>query len=194
MQQPRAHACASANGARVESGVTVSSSGARDIAPICRDLRILLDDLGLTPPITPQRLADRWGDRNMRPVEMVGRALPPSAASGIVIEYEHKDLIVYQSATSEVHQNHIAFHELAHLIWKHSTGSETPLCGTLLGPEALIGGRSLYDAQHEWEAESAATILSSWADASLVGPSNVGGYRMASAKLGSALGLCDPWQ
>lgn len=154
----------------------------RDEAALRRRLRTLLDDLGLEPPLTTDRLCDRLADRRGRPIELVAWALPPEAVSGFLLVYEHKDVIVHQSRTSGLHQRHIVFHEVAHLVLDHAGCGQTPVPADDSPPGA--GPATLYDDLEEWEAETAATILSSWSDAA---PGS-------SSRLGTALGMPAPWR
>lgn len=169
------------------------SDAVREATTLPRNLRKLLDGLGLATPLTPKELCAGLRAQSGRPIELVGRQLPPNTASGFLIVYEHKDLVVYQSETSELHQNHIAFHELAHLVLGHATGN-APVCGALLQAEASAEPGSLYDEQDEWEAETAATILSSWTDTELAGLTTANQGQAASTRLSAALGLPRPWR
>lgn len=154
----------------------------RDEPGLRRRLGALLDDLGLEPPLTPERLCARLADRRGRPIDIVAWSLPPEAVSGFLLVYEHKDLIVHQSRTSGLHQRHIVFHEVAHLVLDHAGCGQAPVPPGDSPPDA--GPATLYDDIEEWEAETAATILSSWGDAAPA----------PSSRLGAALGMSVPWR
>ncbi len=156
--------------------------GRRDEAGLRRRLAALLGDLGLEPPLTPERFCGRLADHRGRPIELVAWALPPEAVSGFLLVYEHKDVIVHQSRTSGLHQRHIVFHEVAHLVLDHAGCGRAPVPPGD-GPPAA-GPATLYDDIEEWEAETAATILSSWSDAAPGPPS----------RLGAALGMSVRWR
>lgn len=171
----------------------------RDEAALRRRLRTMLDDLEIVPPLTPALLCERLARRRERPIELVEWALPPETVSGFLIVYEHKDVIVHQSRTSALHRQHIVFHEVAHLVLEHAgrCGDGPPVPPEDRSPGD--GPATLYDEIEEWEAETAATILSSWTDAALIGlapppPDAAGPEAGASSRLGAALGLPSPWR
>ena len=151
-------------------------------AGLRRRLGALLEELRLDPPLTPERLCARLSGRRGRPIELVAWALPPETVSGFLLVYEHKDVIVHQSRTSALHQRHIVFHEVAHLVLDHEGCGQAPVPPEDRPPGA--GPATLYDDLEEWEAETAATILSSWGEAA----------PEPSSRLGAALGMPGPWR
>ena len=151
---------------RLSTTGRVGVSGPWSASTIQTYLRHVLDGLALTPPIDPDELCARIGDRRGRRIELVARALPPDTTSGLLISYKTKELIVYQADTTPAHQRHIVFHEILHLLRGHlDDDRESAICGALLGTSNGESEDSLYGDRQEWEAETGATILSGWSSA-----------------------------
>ena len=132
----------------------------RELRDVCRRL---LRELEVPAPVDPTTLCARLGQARGRGIELVGRALPPGAAWGVLVIYPHKDQILYQTETTVPHQHHIIFHELIYLLRGHLTtqgASPTTVCGALQSAGNGVRGTSLYARWQEWEAETGATILS----------------------------------
>lgn len=155
----------------------------------------LIADLALRPPLTPDLLCQRLAASRGRAIELVARAIPAGAASGVLVVLPDKDLIIYQAETTPFHQAHIVFHEAVHLVRGHLTGEAPSMCGALIpdGDAAAAGGRHpLYDAWQEWEAETGATILSGWTERA-VDPGSAATPDEATRRLESALGGTWQW-
>ncbi len=83
---------------------------------------------------------------------------------GLWIATEDQDRIWYEANTSPLHQQHIVFHELSHLLCGHSPGiAPEHLQESFpdLSPAMLqrVLGRSTYDQADEQEAEMLATVI-----------------------------------
>ncbi|MEU8887275.1 hypothetical protein [Streptomyces sp. NPDC048442] len=77
-------------------------------------------------------------------------------------------MIVYQSETTKLHQDHIILHEVGHILADHPGISPEKLQGAMAPdgrPEAVRSTqhREMYDTAQELEAEMVATIILEWA-------------------------------
>lgn len=99
--------------------------------------------------------------RMIRRLPMSGRGGP---ILGLWIATEDQDWICYEANTSLLHQQHIVFHELSHLLCGHSPGIAPEQDQDRfpdLSPEMLkrVLGRSTYDQVDEQEAEMLASLI-----------------------------------
>ena len=129
----------------------------------CRDR---LAELDLPRPFDAETLCARIADRRGRPITLLALALPPGAPRGLWISTEHRDFIVYERATSPLHQEHIILHELAHLLCGHTGGPElrdehARRLFPTLDPDLITRflGRSGYTSEEEQEAEILASMI-----------------------------------
>jgi len=97
-----------------------------------------------------------------RPINLLPMSFPDGALCGLWIASDAADYLVYEQATSAVHQEHIVLHELGHLLCDHDAGGsfEVELFHHL-DPEAVLGmmGRTNYSTVEEQEAELVASLL-----------------------------------
>jgi hypothetical protein len=87
---------------------------------------------------------------------------PDTALCGLWIATGAADYLVYEQATSLVHQEHIVLHELGHLLCDHNAaGNLEPELFRQLGPAAVRSalGRTNYSTLEEREAEFVASFL-----------------------------------
>ncbi|HEV2953904.1 MAG TPA: hypothetical protein VG015_07420 [Candidatus Dormibacteraeota bacterium] len=123
--------------------------------------------LPISDPLNIETFAASIAQRRGRPLEI----LPMEGVGGgtlgawIAIDNPPRDLIVYEAATSALHQEHIILHELCHLVCDHgprAVGSDVP---RLLFPDLqsdLVRGvlnRQAYSTVDELEAELLATLI-----------------------------------
>lgn len=142
-----------------------------------RQCRRLLQDLGIRPPLDVVELCDRVGRRRGRPIRLVPHPLPVPGPFGVWIASAAADYVLYQEATSKVHQNHIILHELGHILAGHRSDEpdDTMVAEVLqaslrrrfpdLKPDVVRRAlfRTCYDSEYEREAETVATIILEWA-------------------------------
>lgn len=86
--------------------------------------------------------------------------------NGLLISADAVDYILYERATSDLHQNHIILHEAAHLVWEHQPTQD---CGPVLASNLFqelpvefvqkVLGRAGYSSEHELEAEVFAMVV-----------------------------------
>jgi IrrE N-terminal-like domain len=129
----------------------------------CRDR---LAELDLPRPFDVKVLCERVGRRRDRSIVLLGMTLPADAPRGLWISTERKDYIVYERATSPLHQDHIILHELAHLLCDHTGALEfgeehAHRLFPTLDPElvARVLGRTAYTSEEEQEAEILASMM-----------------------------------
>ncbi len=98
----------------------------------------------------------------LRPMDM-GRG---RKARGLWLATDWADFILYEQATTPLHQQHIIFHELAHILCDHQPvqvvqeGMSTALFPDLdMERIQVVMRRSAYLVQEEQEAEMVATLL-----------------------------------
>lgn len=126
----------------------------------------LVRSLHVPIPFDVEKLCARLDrDRNRR-IQLLPVALPPGSLSGLWVSTNNADYIIYQKATSLLHQEHIILHEIGHLLCEHGAtsvlGDEySPQLFPDLDPRMIreVLGRSHYSSQEEQEAEMVASII-----------------------------------
>ncbi|MEJ2870429.1 hypothetical protein WCD74_21845 [Actinomycetospora sp. OC33-EN08] len=143
-----------------------------------RGLRGFLDGLGLAPPLDTGHLVERLTESRGRPLRLIDHPIQMPGPFGCWIATPTTDYVVYQRETTPAHQAHIVLHELGHIIAGHDRSGVGDL-GDLVPPaesSRLIRAhpeidrdsadraltRNAYTCRQEREAESIATILTSW--------------------------------
>lgn len=81
-----------------------------------RLIRRELQDLGVTPPLDVDELCQALSRRRGRPLYLREAPLPKPGPSGMWVEYEDYDVILYQQETTRLHQDHIKLHEIGHIL------------------------------------------------------------------------------
>jgi hypothetical protein len=106
------------------------------------------------------------GSRRGRPIRLLPMELGANSPSGLWIRGEGTDFIVYEQATTPLHQTHIALHEIGHLLCDHE--SAVPPHGEHLGrlfptldPQRVRQtlSRTSYSSEDESEAEMLASLI-----------------------------------
>lgn len=151
----------------------------------------------LPDPWQASVFAHRVGEQRGRPIELVAKTMShyASVATGLWIAREDHDVIVYDQSGTELHQDHIVCHELAHMLCGHSgvpveqanqrsyrhgqamarLGGD----GIELDEHVRVAHRSAYDSRQEAEAEMLAYVIWQAAGLELVAAGPLG--RAASA-------------
>jgi Zn-dependent protease with chaperone function len=136
---------------------------ARGVRRRCRELTAGLE---IPIPFSVQRLAERIARTRGRPIELVPAAMPNSAPCGIWFATDDRDIIVYETNTSALHQEHIVLHELGHLLCGHepistSNSAAAQLLFPDLDPDMVHRTlhRSHYALDLEQEAEMVASLI-----------------------------------
>lgn len=81
-----------------------------------RLIRRELQDLGITPPLDVEKLCQALSRRRGRPLYLREAPLPKPGPSGMWVEYEDYDVILFQQETTRLHQDHIKLHEIGHIL------------------------------------------------------------------------------
>lgn len=140
----------------------------RTKAQVRRRCERLVANLYLPEPFELEVLRENLAEQQGRPLTFhpLPRPTAPGLPSGMWLATNHADHIFYDSQTSPLHQRHIIFHEIGHILLNHnaeglvdnalfyeSTGTLSP---TLV---RRMLGRIHYSTQEEQEAELTATLL-----------------------------------
>lgn len=89
----------------------------------------------------------------------------PGAPCGLCIPAKAVDYVFVAGGTTRYHRDHIALHEIGHLLLEHENDVELTDLAHLLAPgidPALVErilGRTAYASRQEWEAEYFATLV-----------------------------------
>jgi len=134
-----------------------------------RRCRTLLRTLDIRPPLNVTELCRKIGERRGKPIRLVSRPIPVPGPFGVWMAARDADYILYQQETSKAHQDHIIVHELGHILAGHTSDEgDDDLLHVLypdIAPDAVRKAlrRTGYNAEHEHEAETVATIILAWA-------------------------------
>ena len=143
-------------------------------------VRSSLRPLNLPSPLTTSELCARLGDHRGRPIELLPRPFLVPGPSGMWISTPDRDIIAYQQHTTDAHQRLIILHEVGHIIAGHTNGRAEPNTALLaqdpteelakslfpdLSPDLVRSAlrRESYNADEEYEAEAAGTVVLNWA-------------------------------
>lgn len=101
-----------------------------------------------------------------RPIELIPVTADPTQPSGLLVSTDRADYIFYAANTTPLHQLHIQWHELAHLLRGHSGTMALDRQVTALLMPSLpasvverVLGRTVYSTVEEHEAELFATLI-----------------------------------
>lgn len=108
-------------------------------------------------PFDVSALCATLGRQRGRPIHLMPAALT-DGLSGLWISTEHADYLVFEQATSPVHQEHIILHELGHLLCRHE-GITSSSGGTRLARAGSPRRSCRYSVNDEVEAELVASLL-----------------------------------
>jgi hypothetical protein len=137
-----------------------------DFSALTARCQARLADLEIPTPFDVSAFCAGIGRRRGRPLTLLGHALPADGPRGFCISTRNADYIVYEQATSPLHQEHIILHEASHLLCGHS-GADGPAAehARRLFPSldpTLVGqvlGRTSYSTEEEQEAELLASMI-----------------------------------
>ncbi|WP_435285804.1 hypothetical protein [Streptomyces bacillaris] len=137
-----------------------------------------------------EELCKALSRRRGRPLYLREAPLPKPGPTGMWVEYDDYDVILYQQETTRLHQDHIKLHEIGHILVAEAEDTEQALAEAaeqppVLDPEeesaVLVEGwaamlpvfdpktikrvarRCSYDDGEECSVELAATIVLEWA-------------------------------
>lgn len=143
--------------------------GWRSHLELRRTVKALLRDLGIESPLDVRVLAERLGRHRGRPIHLVPYPLPVPGPFGLWLATSSADLVLVQEEATPGHQDHIALHEIGHIISDHHGDQDDDAVWRTIVPHVPpdVVRRALrrtgYDAHHEREAEMVATVIREWA-------------------------------
>jgi hypothetical protein len=130
-----------------------------------RRCRRLVDRLSIPEPFHIETFTAALAGERGRPIELIEVGSPRLEVCGAVASTADADYVFYPRDTTALHQRHIVFHEVAHLLCGgRGVSVESDVATTLLPslpPELVerVLGRSTYLDPHEREVEIVATLL-----------------------------------
>lgn len=137
-----------------------------DFAVLTERCRQRLAALDLPRPFDVHALCERIGRHRDRPLTLLPMDLEPGSPCGLWVGTDERDYIVYQRATTPLHQEHIIVHELAHVLCGHvDSGGLGEEQARRLFPDLAPGtvrrvlGRGAYSSEEEQEAELLASMI-----------------------------------
>ena len=147
----------------------------------------VLSQLDIPNPFDLHSFVTTLARQRGKAIELVAVRLGPGTPCGMLISTDDTDYVYYAANTSTVHADHIALHEIGHLVFEHHAGSsvieDSAIRALLpaLSPELIqrVLGRTVYLDEHERQAELfASMVLSRGRDAaSAPGPAHVDRWR-----------------
>jgi hypothetical protein len=131
-----------------------------------RRCAVLVDELDIPQPFDAHELCARLAASRGRPIRLLPLSLPTDSPCGLWVSANGTDYIIYEQATSRLHQEHIILHEVGHLISDHQAAplldDETSrLLFPSLEPSTIqrMLGRTQYSALEEQQAEMIASLI-----------------------------------
>jgi hypothetical protein len=131
-----------------------------------RRCRELADAVPVPAPFRTDTFVEAVAAHRGRPIELMPAPATTGAPCGLLMTTDRADYILYPVDTTELHQQHILMHELAHLLCGHTGGTEIDAAATRalmpnLSPELVrrVLGRTVYSEAEEQEAELLASLI-----------------------------------
>jgi hypothetical protein len=122
--------------------------------------------LDLPRPFDLAAMCTRLGEQLGRSIVLMSHPMIGGGLCGTWMRTAKADYVFYEEDTSPLHQQHIVFHELGHLLRRHVPGTElsTDLMRTIAPAVKPIDvlrvlGRDSYNDDDEFEAELIATLI-----------------------------------
>lgn len=129
----------------------------------CEDLVAVLE---VPEPFDLGSLCQRIGQASGRPIVLMPTAMTFGNFCGLWLATAKADYVFYEQHTTPLHQVHIVFHELGHILRGHSAsrtlGEDVARALTAAvepGEVQRVLGRDTYNNEAEYEAELIATLL-----------------------------------
>jgi hypothetical protein len=131
-----------------------------------RRCRELADSVPMPVPFSPDTFVDAVATHRDRRIELMPVPATVGAPCGLLMTTDRADYILYPVNTTELHQQHILMHEVAHLLCGHTGTAEIDAAATRalmpnLSPELVqrVLGRTVYAEAEEHEAELLASLI-----------------------------------
>jgi hypothetical protein len=117
-------------------------------------------------PFRPDTFVRAVAEHRDRRIELMPVPATAGAPCGLLMTTDRADYILYPVDTTELHQQHILMHEVAHLLCGHTGTAEIDAAATRalmpnLSPELVrrVLGRTVYTETEEHEAELLASLI-----------------------------------
>ncbi|MFI9388145.1 hypothetical protein [Kutzneria sp. NPDC052558] len=131
-----------------------------------RRCRELAESVPVPAPFRTDTFVAAVAEHRGRPIELMPAAAGAGAPCGLLMTTDRADYILYPADTTELHQQHILLHEVAHLLCGHTGSGEIDAAATKalmpnLSPELVrrVLGRTVYTRDEEQEAELLASLI-----------------------------------
>jgi hypothetical protein len=131
-----------------------------------RECDALVAGLDIPWPFDLTALCVRVGEQRGKPVVLMATPMSLGSLCGMWMGTAKADYVFYEQDTTQLHQQHIVFHELGHILRRHApkqvlgTDIARDLApGVETGDIQRVLGRDTYDDRDEYEAELIATLL-----------------------------------
>ena len=131
-----------------------------------RRCRELAETVPVPAPFSTDTFVSAVARHRGRPIELMPVPATVGAPCGLLMTTDRADYILYPVNTTELHQQHILMHEIAHLLCGHTGTAEIDAAATKalmpnLSPELVrrVLGRTVYTAIEEREAELLASLI-----------------------------------
>lgn len=131
-----------------------------------RECGALVETLDLPIPFDLAEFCVRLGRRIDRDIILMSHAMVIGGLCGTWMRTAKADYVFYEEDTSVLHQRHIVFHEVGHILRRHVPGKElsadlarTIAPGSKVSDVFRVLGRDSYNDDDEFEAELIATLI-----------------------------------
>lgn len=131
-----------------------------------RECSALVASLDLPDPFDLEDFCTRLGQQIGRSIVLMSHSMVIGGLCGAWMRTARADYVFYEDDTSLLHQQHIVFHEIGHILRSHVPGKElskdvarTIAAGMKVSDVFRVLGRDSYDEDDEFEAELIATLI-----------------------------------
>jgi hypothetical protein len=131
-----------------------------------QECEALVAGLDVPEPFDLESLCRQLGEQRSRPIALMPTAMAFGNLCGLWLATARSDYVFYEDDTSRLHQKHIVFHELGHLLRGHSASRtlDSDIARALTAavePTDVqrVLGRDTYSDDQEYEAELIATLM-----------------------------------
>jgi hypothetical protein len=122
--------------------------------------------LDLPDPFDLAEFCTRLGQQIGRDIVLMSHSMVIGGLCGTWMRTAKADYVFYEEDTSQLHQQHIIFHEVGHILRSHVPGKElskdlarTIATGMKVSDVFRVLGRDSYTDDDEFEAELIATLI-----------------------------------
>jgi hypothetical protein len=131
-----------------------------------RECHAVVAALDLPDPFDLAEFCTRLGRQIGRDIVLMSHSMVIGGLCGTWMRTAKADYVFYEEDTSQLHQQHIIFHEVGHILRSHVPGKElskdvarTIAAGLKVSDVFRVLGRDSYTDDDEFEAELIATLV-----------------------------------